>query len=103
MHDGKTFPAVNDVSLDVPRGQLFGFLGPNGAGKTTLLRMIHAFWPPTSGTLRILGYDPATQARELKARISVAPQADNLDPDFNVERNLWTYARYFRIPRDEAK
>jgi lipooligosaccharide transport system ATP-binding protein len=102
-HEGKEFRAVDDLSLSVPRGKLFGFLGPNGAGKTTLLRLIHAFWPPSAGTLRVLGLDPRTQGRELKARMGIAPQADNLDPDFNVERNLWTYARYFRIPRDEAR
>ena len=102
-HEGKEFRAVDELSLEVPRGRLFGFLGPNGAGKTTLLRLIHAFWPPTSGRLRVLGLDPVTQGKELKARMGIAPQADNLDPDFNVERNLWTYARYFRIPRDEAR
>ncbi|MBI2078748.1 MAG: ABC transporter ATP-binding protein [Euryarchaeota archaeon] len=100
--DGKEFNAVDGVTLRVPRGQLFGFLGPNGAGKTTLLRLIHAFWPPTRGRLRVLGYDPATQGGELKARIGVAPQDNNLDPDFNVRRNLTTYARYFRLPRAEA-
>ena len=101
--DGNELNAVDGVSLRVPRGQLFGFLGPNGAGKTTLLRMIHAFWPPTKGRLRILGYDPATQADQLKAHIGVAPQDNNLDPDFNVRRNLTTYARYFRIPPAEAR
>lgn len=103
MADGTDFRAVDDVSLRVARGTLFGFLGPNGAGKTTLLRLIHAFWPPTSGRVQVLGLDAVTQGRDLKARMGIAPQADNLDPDFNVERNLWTYARYFRIPRDIAR
>jgi lipooligosaccharide transport system ATP-binding protein len=103
LRDGTPLRAVDDVSLAVPRGALFGFLGPNGAGKTTLLRLIHAFWPPTSGTMRVLGLDPVRQGRELKARMGIAPQADNLDPDFNVERNLTTYARYFRMPREAAK
>lgn len=101
--EGVLVPAVGGVTLRVPRGQLLGVLGPNGAGKTTLLRMIHAFWPPTGGRLRVLGLDPTTQGKELKARLGVAPQEDNLDPDFSVLRNLTTFARYFRIPRGDAR
>jgi lipooligosaccharide transport system ATP-binding protein len=80
-----------------------GILGPNGAGKTTLLRMLYAHWPPTSGRLRVLGRDPVTESKQLKARLGITPQDNNLDPDFNVIKNLLVYARYFQIPRDEAR
>jgi lipooligosaccharide transport system ATP-binding protein len=101
--DGETFTAVDGVSLTVAPGRLLGILGPNGAGKTTLLRILYAHWPPTSGTVEVLGHDPTKTAKKLKARLGITPQENNLDPDFNVIKNLTVYARYFQIPRDEAR
>ena len=82
---------------------MFGFLGPNGAGKTTTMRMIGCVSPVTSGTLRVLGMDPASDGPRIRARLGVVPQADTLDTELSVGDNLLTYARYFDIPRREAR
>jgi ABC-2 type transport system ATP-binding protein len=68
-----SFTAVNNVDLDVPRGELFGFLGPNGAGKTTTLRMIAGILRPTSGTIRIAGIDLASQSTAAKQKLGFIP------------------------------
>ena len=68
-----SFTAVNNVDLDVPRGELFGFLGPNGAGKTTTLRMIAGILRPTSGTVRIAGIDLASQSTAAKQKLGFIP------------------------------
>ena len=96
------FTAVDGVDFDVRAGEAFGFLGPNGAGKTSTMRMIGCSSPVTAGDLRVLGLDPRAQASEIKARLGVVPQADNLDAELTVRENLLMYARYFDIPRDVA-
>lgn len=96
------FTAVDHIDFQVYKGECVGFLGPNGAGKTTTVRMIYCFLPPTEGDLRVAGLDVRTQCRDIKLKVGVAPQEDNLDPDFSVIKNLTTYARYFDIPREEA-
>ncbi len=90
--------AVDGVEFDIPRGQCFGFLGPNGAGKTTTLRMILGLTPSSGGSLSVFGLEIPKHAREVRARIGIVPQADNLDPDFSIEENLQIYASYFGIP-----
>lgn len=67
------FVAVDGVDLEVPTGSVFGFLGPNGAGKSTTVRMLVGLLKPTSGSIRILGLDPATDAVEIRRRIGVVP------------------------------
>jgi lipooligosaccharide transport system ATP-binding protein len=89
--------AVDGVDFEVLRGECVGFLGPNGAGKTSTIRMICCASPVGGGELRVLGLDPATHAREIKARLGVVPQEDNLDTDLTVVENLIAYARYFDI------
>ncbi len=96
------FVAVDGVDFDVRPGKAFGFLGPNGAGKTSTMRMIACSSPVTEGTLSVIGMDPRTQAREIKSRLGVVPQIDNLDTELTVRENLEMYARYFDIPRDIA-
>ncbi|RJQ47016.1 MAG: ATP-binding cassette domain-containing protein [Gammaproteobacteria bacterium] len=90
-------PAVDGIDLDIPSGLCFGLLGPNGAGKTTTLRMLLGATPPNGGTLAVLGYPIPVQAREMRARVGVVPQQDNLDPDFTVIENLRVYASYFGL------
>jgi lipooligosaccharide transport system ATP-binding protein len=99
----KDLTAVGGVSLEIMEGECFGLLGPNGAGKTSLIRMITAVSPPTSGSIWVNGKDLAKYPREVKARLGVVPQIDNLDPDLKVLQNLMTFARYFSIPRREAE
>jgi lipooligosaccharide transport system ATP-binding protein len=97
------FTAVDGVDFDVRPGKAFGFLGPNGAGKTSTMRMIACSSPITEGELSVIGMDPRTQAREIKARLGVVPQMDNLDTELTVRENLEMYARYFDIPGDVAR
>jgi lipooligosaccharide transport system ATP-binding protein len=95
--------AVNSINFKVFKGEIFGFLGPNGAGKTTTMKMVHCVSPLTAGKLTVARMDVTEQAREIKKMIGVAPQEDNLDPDFTVFHNLIVYARYFDIPKEEAQ
>ncbi len=96
------FVAVDHIDFEVYKGECVGFLGPNGAGKTTTVRMIYCFLPLTEGSLSVAGMDASLQSRDIKKIIGVAPQEDNLDPDFSVIKNLEVYARYFDIPKAEA-
>ena len=95
--------AVDHIDFEVYKAECVGFLGPNGAGKTTTVRMIYCFLPITEGKLLVDGMDAVTQPREIKKLVGVAPQEDNIDPDFTVMKNLTVYARYFDIPREEAE
>ena len=96
------FTAVDHLDFQVYKGECVGFLGPNGAGKTTTVRMMYCFLPPTNGELTVAGLSVHTKCREIKSIVGVAPQEDNLDPDFTVIKNLTVYARYFDIPKDVA-
>lgn len=96
------FIAVDHIDFEVCKAECVGFLGPNGAGKTTTVRMIYCFLPLTEGRLSVLGMDTSLNAREIKKLVGVAPQEDNLDPDFSTIRNLIVYARYFDISGEEA-
>ncbi len=91
--------AVDAIDFEVRQGEAFGFLGPNGAGKSSTMRMIGAVSPVTSGHLRVLGLDPATDGPAIRARLGVVPQEDNLDGELPVEENLLIYGRYFDLPR----
>jgi lipooligosaccharide transport system ATP-binding protein len=95
--------AVDNLSFKVSKGEVFGFLGPNGAGKTTTMKMVNCVLPLTTGRLVVAGMDVTKHAREIKKMIGVAPQEDNLDPDFTVFHNLVVYARYFDISRAVAE
>lgn len=93
------FRAVDGIDFTIPPGQCFGFLGPNGAGKTTTLKMLMGLADFDAGTLSVLGQDLPDQARAIRARVGLVPQADNLDPDFTVRENLFMYARFFGLKR----
>jgi len=88
---------VDDIDLQVQRGECFGLLGPNGAGKTTTLRMMLGMTPVDSGELKLLGQLISPRSHQIRQRIGVVPQMDNLDPDFSVIENLLTYASYFNL------
>jgi lipooligosaccharide transport system ATP-binding protein len=91
------FEAVRGIDFEVGLRECFGFLGPNGAGKTTTMKMISCSSPPSGGVLQVLGM-PVTRAREIKRRLGVVPQENNLDEEVSVIENLVIYARYFDIP-----
>jgi lipooligosaccharide transport system ATP-binding protein len=96
------FEAVKGVDVRVRKGEAFGFLGPNGAGKSSTMRMIGAVSPVSSGTLQILGMDPARDGSAIRARLGVCPQEDTLDNELSVLENLVVYGRYFGIGRAEV-
>ncbi len=95
--------AVDGISFHVSPGECFGILGPNGAGKTSTIRMIYGFSPMTGGTLKVFNLTMSRDWRTIKARIGVCQQENTLDPDLSVQQNLEVFARYFDIPRKEAR
>src|SRR5208337_3404420 len=97
------FPAVDGVSFHLVPGECLGLLGPNGAGKTSTIRMIYGFSPMTSGSLKVFGLEINFWWRQIKARIGVCQQENNLDPDLSVLQNLELFARYFNIARKDAR
>ena len=97
------FAAVDGISFNVFSGECFGILGPNGAGKTSTIRMMYGFSPLTGGSLEIFGLDITRGWRTIKSRIGVCQQENNLDPDLTVQQNLEVFARYFDIPKEQAR
>ena len=95
--------AVRGIDVDVARGEVFGFLGPNGAGKSTTMRMIACVSPRSAGSLSVLGLDPGPDGPQIRARIGVVPQLDNLDAELSVRQNLEVYGRYFGLPRARVR
>jgi ABC-2 type transport system ATP-binding protein len=93
--------AVDDVSLEVPRGQVLGFLGPNGAGKSTTLRILTSFLPASSGRATIDGLDVATDSLEVRRRIGYLPENVPLPTDARVEEYLEFRARLKGVPPRE--
>jgi lipooligosaccharide transport system ATP-binding protein len=93
------FTAVKGVDFSILRGEAFGFLGPNGAGKTSTMRMISCLSPVSEGSLSVLGMDPRTSGPDIRARLGVVPQEDNLDLELSVRDNLYLYGRYFDVPK----
>lgn len=92
------FVAVDGLSFEVAPGESFGLLGPNGAGKSTTMKMIGAVSSRTGGSLSILGLDPDRHGPEIRSRLGVVPQQDNLDGELNARENLYIYGRYFGLP-----
>ena len=97
------FVAVDGIDFQIEPGEAFGFLGPNGAGKTSTMRMIGCVSPRSGGVLRVLGLDPEHDGPQIRARVGVVPQEDNLDTELTVWDNLMIYGRYFDLPRREIR
>ena len=91
--------AVDDISFEVPDGQLLAVLGPNGAGKTTTLETLEGFLAPTSGTVSVLGADPRHGGRAWRSRIGLVLQATSLEPTLTVRAVLSRFAALYPAPR----
>jgi ABC-type multidrug transport system ATPase subunit len=95
--------AVDGLSFEVKRGQIFGLLGPNGAGKTTTLKVLNTLIRPTSGRASVLGYNVVAQPLEVRRRISVVIQESAVDLFLSTLDNLLTFARFHSVPAADAQ
>src|SRR5947209_1015435 len=95
--------AVSGVSFEAQKGEVLGFLGPNGAGKTTTMRVITGYLPPSSGKVRVAGYDVVEEPLEAKRRTGYLPELPPVYPDMTVVEYLAFVARIKGVPRREIK
>ena len=93
--------AVRDISFQVKRGEIFAFLGPNGAGKTTTVNMLTTLLAPTSGMIRIDGFDPVKQSNEVRKRFGIVFQDPSLDSELTALENLQLHCALYSVPREE--
>jgi ABC-2 type transport system ATP-binding protein len=97
------FIAVNRISFEVAKGEIFGFLGPNGAGKSTTIRMLCGILAPSSGEGTVAGFDVRTQPEKIKSHIGYMSQKFSLYEDLTVEENIDFYSGIYRIPPEKKK
>lgn len=97
------FVAVNNISLEARKGEIFGFLGPNGAGKSTTIRMLCGLLCPTSGKALVSGLDVATQAEEVRQNIGYMSQKFSLYNDLTVSENLNFFAGMYSVGKADLK
>ena len=90
--------AVDDLTLDVGEGEIFGFLGPNGAGKTTTIRMLGALIKPSSGQARVAGYELDRDETQIRRRVGILTEAPGLYDRLSAERNLEFFAELYDVP-----
>jgi ABC-2 type transport system ATP-binding protein len=95
--------AVDNLSLEVQAGEIFGFLGHNGAGKTTTVRLLNGVIDPTSGSMHVLGLDPQVDGPALRARTGVLTETPSLDERLTAWDNLSIYADLYGVPRADMK
>jgi ABC-2 type transport system ATP-binding protein len=95
-----SFVAVDHVSLEVAKGEIFGFLGPNGAGKSTTIRMLCGLLIPTSGAAMVGGFDVAKQPEQVRENIGYMSQRFSLYDDLTVEENINFFSGIYGVPED---
>ncbi len=92
--------ALNDVSLEIDRGEVFGLLGPNGAGKTTLIRLLVGLLTPTSGKAWVLGKDVVTDIDDIRQQVALLPQEAGIYERLTARENLIFYGGLYGIPEE---
>ncbi len=97
------FAAVDDISFQVGKGEIFGFLGANGAGKTTTIRMLCGLLMPTSGELKVAGYDVVNQPKEIKQHIGYMSQKFSLYEDLTVMENMELFGTIYGMEKKKLK
>jgi ABC-2 type transport system ATP-binding protein len=95
--------AVDNISFDVKRGEIFAFLGPNGAGKTTTIKMLTTLLQPTSGALELDGLDPTVHRDEVRKRFGVVFQDPSLDQDLTAWENMEIHGVLYGMARKERR
>ena len=91
--------AVDNISFEVPQGEIFAFLGPNGAGKTTTIKMLTTLLRPTSGTLELDGLDPRVKHNEVRKRFGIVFQDPSLDAESTAHENMEMHAIFYHVPK----
>jgi ABC-2 type transport system ATP-binding protein len=97
------FTAVNEITFQVKKGEIFGFLGANGAGKTTAMKMMCGLLLPTSGSATIAGFDLKTESKQIKKCIGYMSQRFSLYDDLTISENMKLFGTIYEIPRKELK
>ncbi len=95
--------AVDNLTLSIPEGTVFGFLGPNGAGKTTTVRMLTALIAPTSGTANVIGHELGTDNRSIRRSVGILTETPGLYDRLSAEQNLIFFARLYDVPAQLAQ
>jgi ABC-2 type transport system ATP-binding protein len=93
------FTAVNDISFEVPKGEIFAFLGPNGAGKTTTIKILTTLLRPTSGEVELDGLNPVKEQHEARTRFGIVFQDPSLDQDLTGWENMELHGVLYHVPR----
>ncbi len=97
------FTAVDAISFEVSKGEIFGFLGANGAGKTTAIKMLIGLWKPTEGQAMVAGYDVYNQPEEIKRNIGYMSQRFSLYEDLTVQENIRFYAGIYGLSNQSIR
>lgn len=99
----KSARAVDNLSLEIPAGTIFGFLGPNGAGKTTTIRLLLGLLEPTAGSAEVLGFDTRTHSDEIRTRSGALLEYTGIYERMSAEENLDFYGRIWRMPGSDRQ
>jgi len=99
----KDFIAVDNISFDVKKGEIFAFLGPNGAGKTTTIKMLTTLLLPTSGQMKLAGYDPVSSQDNVRRSFGIVFQDPSLDDELTAYENLEFHGVLYGVPSDLRK
>jgi len=97
------FTAVNDISFEVAKGEIFAFLGPNGAGKTTTIKMLTTLLKPTGGRIQLDGLDPVTHQKQARRQFGIVFQDPSLDGDLTAWENMEIHGVLYHVPGRERR